>query len=497
MNILMVTSEAVPFAKTGGLADVCSALSIALAQLGHQVTIMLPAFRQTRSCGLPIEPTGIEFDVPIGQRLVPGGLLRAQSSHPGVTVYLVDQPEYFDRRELYRENGQDYPDNCERFTFLCRAAFEGIRLLELPVDVIHCHDWQAGLIPAYLAIEYRHSRIYQSIATVLTIHNLAYQGVFPAAEMTLTGLDPKYFNWRQMEFWGQLNLLKTGLVFADALTTVSPHYAEEIQTSEHGCGLDGVLVERRGSLAGILNGVDYDAWNPATDAHLAARYDATNWTAGKAECKAALQREFGLPVSPRAPLVGIVGRLAEQKGWDLVGELLPNWAEREDVQWVILGTGEPHFQDLLQDLMRRFPQRVAASLKFSDSLAHRIEAGADMFLMPSRYEPCGLNQLYSLKYGAVPVVRSTGGLADTICDASADNLHAHIANGFGFDAYDVHALEATIRRAVECYRHEPATWRRIVETGMRQDWSWGRSARDYAALYQRVAADKQGETRAT
>jgi len=491
MNILMVTSEAVPFAKTGGLADVCTSLSLAVSQLGHEVTILLPAFRHAKRSTIPIESAGVDFDVPIGDRLVPGGLLRARLPDSRVNVYLVDQPEYFDRPELYRENGEDYPDNCERFAFFSRAAFEAIRLLELPVDVIHCHDWQTGLIPAYLAIEYRHSRIYESIATVLTIHNLAYQGLFPQSDMHVTGLDARFFNWRQMEFWGKLNLLKTGLVFADALTTVSARYAEEIQTPEHGCGLDGLLNERHGALAGILNGIDDQVWSPATDSHLVARYDVTNWMTGKPQCKAELQREFGLPQLPHAPLIGLIGRLADQKGWDLVGEVLPAWAAQEDVQWVILGTGEPAFHTLLGDLARRFPDRIAARFAFSDKLAHRIEAGADLFLMPSRYEPCGLNQLYSLKYGAVPVVRATGGLADTVCDASSDNLEARIANGFRFDAYDARTLDATLRRAIACYRHEPATWRHLVETGMRQDWSWGRSAQEYVSLYERVVADKR------
>lgn len=496
MNILMVTSEAVPFAKTGGLADVSSALSLALSQAGHDVALILPAFRHVRRSTIPIEPTGIAFDVPIGNRLVPAELLRATFPDSRVTAYFVDQPEYFDRAQLYRENGEDYPDNCERFTFFARAVFEAIRLLELPVDVIHCNDWQAGLIPAYLAIEYRHSRLYHSIATVLTIHNLAYQGLFPASDMSLTGLDPKYFNWRQMEFWGKLGMLKTGLIFADALTTVSPRYAEEIQSSETGCGLDGVLLERREHLTGILNGVDYGIWNPATDGHLAERYDETNWTVGKARCKAALQRELGLPESPRSPIIGLVGRLDPQKGWDLVGEILPRWAENEDVQWAILGTGEFSLERLLSELVERYPNRVAARLSFSEGLAHRIEAGSDLFLMPSRYEPCGLNQMYSLKYGTVPVVRDTGGLADTICDATPDNLASHAANGFSFKAYESSALEEGLRRAIECYRHEPATWRRLVETGMGQDWSWGRSAREYSALYERIVADKRAANHA-
>lgn len=486
----MATSEAVPFAKTGGLADVCTALACELARLGHEVVLFLPAYRSTLRSPVAFEPCGVEFDVPVGNRLVPGGLLRAQLPDSGVVVYLVDQPEFFDRNEFYRENGADYADNCARFTFFARATLEAIRLLDLQVDVLHCNDWQTGLIPAYLAIEYRHSRIYQSIATVLTIHNLAYQGLFPAAEMAVTGLDWKYLNWKQLEFWGKLNLLKAGLVFADALTTVSPRYAAEIQTPDQGCGLEGVLNERAADLTGILNGIDDNQWNPARDTLIAAPYDVTNWLSGKAHCKAALQEQLGLPREPRTPLVGLVGRLADQKGWDLVGKVLADWAGTEEVQWAILGRGEQPYHDLLGEMSRRYPQRVAARFEFSDALAHRIEAGADLFLMPSRYEPCGLNQMYSLNYGTVPVVRSTGGLADTIVDTNAESLANHSANGFRFDEYSAEELEATLRRAIEVYRNSPATWQQLVETGMRQDWSWRRSAQQYLELYERVVQRK-------
>jgi len=398
-------------------------------------------------------------------------------------VILVEQDDYFDRDQLYQEDGEDYKDNCERFVFYCRAVMELIRLLELPVDVIHCNDWQTGLLPAFLRIEYQHAREYEDIVTVMTIHNMAYQGQFWHWDMLLTGLDWKYFNWRQMEFWGNLNLLKTGLIFADAVTTVSPRYAEEIQSQPMGCGLEGVLQQRSLDMTGIINGVDYSIWNPATDPHLAANFDVSNWQTGKAACKAALQRELGLAEAPNTPLLGFVGRLADQKGLDLLADVMRKWAGDLDVQWAILGTGDPRYHKLLSDLAAQYPGKIGLSLAFSDALAHRIEAGVDMFMMPSRFEPCGLNQLYSLKYGSLPVVRSTGGLADTVCDATADAVAAAQANGFSFDEYEPQALEQTLARAVAMYRNQPNTWQQVVETAMRQDWSWEASAAKYADLY--------------
>ena len=494
MNILFAASEVVPFAKTGGLADVANALPIELSRLGHNVTVMLPAYRCTEHCGVPIETTPHHFDVPIGSKLVPGRLLRSQLPGSSVTVYLVDQPDYFHRAELYREKGEDYRDNCERFAFFCRGVMEAIRILDLRVDVLHCNDWQTGLIPAYQQIEYRHVRTYANISTLMTIHNMAYQGQFWHWDMLLTGLDWKYFNLHQMEFFGGLNLLKTGLVFADAITTVSRRYAEEIQTQPLGCGLEGVLSHRREHLTGIVNGVSYDDWNPAHDKHLAAYYQLPNWQEGKAKCKAALQAELGLPVEPSTPLIGLVGRLADQKGWDLVAEVMKHWAPREAVQWAILGTGEPIYHELLSQLAAQHPQRVAAKLQFSDAMAHRIEAGADMFLMPSLYEPCGLNKLYSLKYGTVPIVRATGGLADTITDMDANpasDSDMPEPNGFSFDSYDSIELDRTLTRACRVYRENPSAWQRLAENGMRQDWSWRSSASKYVELYQATADHKK------
>ncbi|HEY2837772.1 MAG TPA: glycogen/starch synthase, partial [Pirellulales bacterium] len=443
MKILLAASEAVPFAKTGGLADVVGALPAELVRLGHEPVVFLPAYRQALGAGFPIARTDVTFQIPIGSKLVPGALLRTEFPGTKVPVYLVEQAEYFDREGLYSVGGHDYIDNCERFVFFCRAVLDAIRALDLKIDVLHAHDWQTALLPAYLKTEYRGVPGYEQIATLFTIHNLAFQGQFWHWDMLLTGLDWKYFNWHQMEFFGKLNLLKTGLVFSDALNTVSPRYAEEIQASPLGCGLEGVLQQRRDVLSGILNGVDYGVWNPATDKALPTQYDAGNALKGKAECKAELQAELGLPVDTRTPLVGFIGRLTDQKGMDLIASVMQEWANTSDAQWVVLGTGEPKYEQLLTTLAERHPLKIAARLKFSDPLAHRIEAGADIILMPSQFEPCGLTQLYSLKYGAVPVVRATGGLADTIVDATPEAISAGAANGFAFREYSQYALGET------------------------------------------------------
>lgn len=490
MDIAFVSSEVVPFAKTGGLADVAEALPRELGKLGHRPVVFVPAYRQASQCGLPLEATDVEVSVLVGSKRVPGRLLRSHLPDSQVPVYLVQQDAYFDRPQLYRENGKDYKDNCERFAFFCRAVMQAIPALGLCPDVLHCNDWQTGLLPAYLKIERGQGPLPDRMASLLTLHNMAYQGHFWHWDMLLTGLDWKYFNWHQMEHHGHLNLLKTGIVFADAINTVSPRYAEEIQDVPAGCGLEAVLRHRRDVLSGILNGVNYDIWDPRHDPFIESPYDETTWMTGKAQCKAALQRELGLPVAPDVPLVGLVGRLADQKGWDLVGELMQYWTRDRDVQWATLGTGDETHQQLLQRLAQEHPRRVAARLGFSDPLAHRIEAGADMFVMASRYEPCGLNQLYSLRYGAVPIVHRTGGLADTITDATPENLAASTANGFSFDHYSVAYLEEALTRACRMYGREWSRWRQLVETGMKQDWSWTRSAEHYLDLYARIVASQ-------
>ena len=489
MNILVATSEAVPFAKTGGLGDVCGALPVALSRLGHQTAVIMPHYRRAGYCGLPIDPLGIQFVVPIGSKTVTGHLSKSRMPASDVPVYLVQQDQYFDREGLYSEEGKDYEDNCERFVFFSRAVLEAIRLLELDLDLIHANDWQTGLVPALLEVEYSSRPRYGSIASLFAVHNMGYQGQFWHWDMLLTGLDWKYFNWKQMEHYGKLNLLKTGLVFADAISTVSPQYAQEIQTSRFGCGLEAVLRHRRDDLYGILNGVDYKVWNPATDPYLAANYDADSVETGKAICKAALQEELGLRKQPGMPLVGMIGRMDRQKGFDTVAEAIPDWAQASHAQWALLGTGDPRYERQFRALAQRFQQTVAARLEFSDELAHRIEAAADIFLMPSRWEPCGLNQMYSLKYGTVPVVRQTGGLADTIVDCTDQSLAEGKANGFGFSGDGAGALSEALDRACGAYRRRE-DWRRLIDTGMRQDWSWTRSAERYIEIYQRIVSRK-------
>jgi len=488
VKILFTTTEAVPFCKTGGLGDVCGSLPQELARLGHEPVVVLPAFRQALNCGRPIEPTHVRFEVPIGRKMVPGTFLRSSLPGDTVPVYLVHQPQYYDRAELYRENSHDYKDNCERFVFFCRAALEAIKLLDLGTELVHSHDWTSGLVPAYLKAELAGVPPYDSIRSLMTIHNIAYQGNFWHWDMELTGLDWKYFNWRQMEFYGNLSFLKTGLAFADSLSTVSPRYAQEIQRSPLGCGLEGILQQRHDDLFGIINGVDYSVWNPEIDQHLNGHnYGPANFAEGKRACKAALQREMGLPENEAAPVVAMIGRLADQKGFDLVAQIIPHLAMNSPTQWVVLGTGEQHYHDLFAGLAERHPDKLAVRLGFSNELAHRIEAGADIFLMPSRYEPCGLNQLYSLKYGTVPIVHATGGLADTITNLTDETLAAGTANGFSFDTYDSTALAMTLDRAVRTFANREV-WDQVVRTGMQQDWSWNHSAREYERLYQRTLA---------
>lgn len=476
----------VPLAKTGGLGDVCGALPVALDKLGCTVSCFLPAYRSVLKSGLVIEPTNHTFTIHIANKHVACRLLKTRLPNSNVDVYLVDQPQYFDREGLYADRAGEYRDNCERFAFFCRAVVEGIDQLMLDVDIVHCHDWQAGLVPAYLKTKLGGYPWMEHAKSMMTIHNLAYQGRFWHLDMPLTGLDWEYFNWQEMEFHGQLNLMKTGIVFADSVTTVSPTYAREITTPEHGCGLDPTLLSRGDDLLGIVNGVDYSHWNPATDPHLPRKFGIEDWQAGKAHCKRELQRELGLAENPDIPLIGIVSRLADQKGWDLIIPLLLHWAQKREVQWAILGTGDPNYEEQLRNLAAMHPDRLAVRLEFSEGIAHQIEAASDIFLMPSRYEPCGLNQLYSLKFGAVPVVHSTGGLADTVVDANDESLASGTANGFRFDGYSVHLLEETLNRTIDFYLQDKAGWAQIVRTGMQSDWSWQHSAQQYMEVFQRT-----------
>lgn len=485
MNILIASSEAAPFAKTGGLADVCGALPVELSKLGCNATLIIPAYSQAISRAAA-EPTGIKFSVPVGDKTVEGSILKTTLPNSSVPVYLIQQEQYFNRNGIYQQpNGSDFGDNCARFVFFSRAVMEAIRLLDLKVDIVHVNDWQTGLVPAYLKTEYHLFPRYEKIASVFTIHNLAYQGSFWHWDMALTGLDWKYFNYEQMESYGRLNLIKTGIAFSDLISTVSPSYAQEIQSYPLGCGLEGILKFRKNDLLGILNGIDDSVWNPETDPQIEKNYNLADWETGKAACKAALQRQLGLPEQSDAPLIGSVGRLSYQKGYDMIAEIMRSIVPQHPAQWVILGTGEACYQDMLSRLQDEFPDKVAVRLIYSDKIAHQIIAGSDLFLMPSRYEPCGLTQMYSLRYGTIPVVHATGGLADTVVNTTTETLADGTANGFSFQDDNMDQFSNCLNSALWTY-YQKETWKTLVERAMQEDWSWKKSAQEYINLYKKI-----------
>jgi starch synthase len=473
MRILFVASEGLPFSKTGGLADVIEALPKALVGLGHEVAVLLPRYRNTKTVGIAVP----SITVPMGDALRFPAIPEGGAIH-GVLFYFVQDAEYFDREQLYGVAGKDYPDNAERFAEFCGAAIEFCKQVWMP-DVIHCHDWQAGLVPVLLKTRYAGDPALRDLPIVFTIHNMGYHGSFPREVMKRIGLPESLFGINAMEFFGRVNFLKGALIFSDYLTTVSPKYAEEIQTPEYGQGLDGVVRNRAERLTGILNGVDYSVWSPERDKVIAARYSPKDLSA-KAACKKNLVELMGLPSRVlEAPLLGIVSRFAGQKGFDLIEQIAAELLA-EDVALVALGAGEPKYEKFLRELAKAYPAKVAVKVAYDNVLAHKIEAGADIFLMPSRYEPCGLNQIYSLKYGTVPVVRATGGLDDTI---EAYDPATGRGTGFKFQGYDGPSLLAAIREALALYRNEPAAWRQIQLNGMSRDFSWQVSAAEYARLY--------------
>ena len=482
MRVVMLSPEVYPYAKTGGLADVLAALPPALVAAGVEVTVCVPGYRSAlRAAGTPAP--GPRLYAPIASRMEAAEIVRLPGA-PVPTV-LLRADRYFDRDGLYGEGGQDYPDNAERFAFFCRAALEWLRAEREPPDVLHVHEWQAALAPAFLRAT---AALYPELGrlrTVLTLHNLAFQGRFPADHWHVLNLDARYFVPEFLEFYGEINFLKAGMVFADALTTVSPRYAAEIQTPAFGEGLDGVLRARGAALRGILNGIDDAVWDPATDPHLPARYRAGD-LAGKARCKRALQAELGLDVGDDAPLLGVVSRLAEQKGFDLLAEALPRVLAISDAQLAVLGSGDERYERWVRELEGRFPGRVGARVGFDEGLAHRIEAGADVFLMPSRFEPCGLNQLYSLRYGTVPLVHATGGLDDSVAEFDPATGSG---TGFKFTPYTPDAFLAALERALRTHR-DPALWARLVANGMAQDFSWSRAAAEYRALYETLVVGR-------
>jgi starch synthase len=497
MNIAFVCSEVAPFSKTGGLADVAGALPVALAHLGHNVKVYTPYYRSAKKVdpnakqiakgtvpagGAQMPWTLHASTVPLGDAPLPGSQPSPlQKGHAQVCFIGCDA--YFDRDGLYGAEGRDYEDNCNRFAFFSQACLAAAQAEGDTVDLWHCHDWQTGLIPVYLRTTHARQPFFARAASVFTIHNLSYRGMFWHWDWPLLNLPWQHFNWRELEYYGKMSLLKGALVYADLLVTVSPTYAEEIQTPVSGCGLHGVLAERKDRLFGIVNGIDANIWNPRKDALLPANYGPGQMD-GKKVCKDALRRKLGLAQDGSA-VVGMIGRVVQQKGFDLVTQGLEQILQR-DVQLVVLGTGEEQYQQALQKAQAAHPGKVGLAFAFDDGMAHLIEAGSDIFLMPSQYEPCGLVQLYALEYGTVPVVRKVGGLADTVTDTTPETLEHSTATGFMFGEYQADAMLGGLDRALDVYFKQPDVWQDLQRNGMNQDWTWQHSAIKYLDVYERA-----------
>ncbi len=487
MRILMVSSEVAPFAKTGGLADVVAALPQALTRQGHDVRIMMPLFRSVDRFKYRLLPILRKLVVRWGGEEITGELMRC--SYPcrqEIPVYFIQQEQLFGRRGFYGDSGGDYGDNDRRFSFLSLASLYALKALDWRPDIIHLHDWQTGLVAPLVR---HHPAIandlfYSNIRTVFTIHNLAYQGIVSPAVIENMQLPWSVFRTDGMEFHKHVSLLKAGIVFSDWVTTVSPTYAKEIQTPEGGQGMDGVLRERSDRLTGILNGIDTEVWNPESDPWLAAPYSTVN-TSGKARCKAALQNTFCLSPEPETPLFGCVSRLVDQKGFDLIQAVLPSLLEA-GAQFVLLGSGDPAHEEWFSSFAAANPGRVGVSISYSEQFAHMIEGGSDVFLMPSLFEPSGLNQLYSMRYGTIPVVRNVGGLADSVTDATEAAILNGTGTGFVFDEYTPDALWGAIKRSLILFNEDRASWRRLVSSAMNRDSSWNRSAAVYEDVYDSV-----------
>lgn len=489
MRVLMITPEVAPFAQTGGLGEVLAALPRELGKLGVEVDVLMPRYRRVKESPFPLKKTNVAVELILNARSVLAQIW-ALEREDGVRYLFLECDEYYDREYLYGTPEADYEDNSERFVFLARAAIEMTLGRGARYDVFHSHDWQAALTPVYLRTLYAAEELLESSASVLTIHNLGYQGIFWHFDMPLVGLGWELFTPKYMEFHGKLNFLKSGIVLADEVNTVSSGYKNEIITPEFGFGLEGVLQEKGSHLTGILNGVDYEVWNPAIDPHIAVRY-STEDLAAKAACKADLQRVAGLSVRPDVPLMGMVTRLSSQKGIDLVEKMLRSQL-KDDLQFVVLGSGDSSFEESFGKFKEEFPDKAGIFITFDIALAHKIFAGSDIFLVPSRYEPCGLNQLYALKYGSVPIVRATGGLQDTVedFDPATDS-----GTGFKFVKADSSTLEEALIRAVALYRNEPEVWKRLVVRGMRKDFSWRRSAETYLELYEKAVSERKALSR--
>ncbi len=484
MRALMVSSEVTPFAQTGGLGEVMNGLPAALVGLGVEVDVLMPKYRRITPEDFPIEKLDLHVDIDLNAKRISAGFWQLRDRQ-GVRYLFLENDHYYNREGLYGTKDKDYKDNSERFVFFCRSAISMALSQGVRYDIFHSHDWQAALVPVYLRTLFAGEELLRQSASIMTIHNLGYQGVFWHLDMPLVGVGWEFFNPGQMEFYGQLNFLKSGIVFADEVNTVSPSYRNEVLTREFGFGLDGVLREKGDQLTGILNGVDYSVWNPATDIRIGANYSPDDLS-GKAKCKADLQRVAGLRESPDIPVIGLISRLSSQKGLDILQEALPSLMQR-NLQLVMLGTGEPELQKSLGEMQSRYAEKMALFLTYDHDLAHKIFAGADIMLVPSRYEPCGLTQLYGLKYGAVPLVRATGGLNDSVQEYDP---RRDAGTGFKFGRPDAGELEETVGKALYLYRENKETWKRMVIRGMKQDFSWKRSAAQYKALYEKALRDR-------
>lgn len=480
MHIVFAASECVPYAKTGGLAHVVGALPPAIAKLGHNVTVYLPLYRQVQKHLTERRVAISSLTIPFESynrfaSVVDGG------KRDGVQYYFIDSPELFDREYLYGSPAGDYPDNAERFGLFARAVLESTKQLGVP-DVFHVHDWQSSMLPVYLRTTYYFDPALRQSGCLLTIHNAAYQGVFPPETTGRLLLPWDVFTMDRLEHYDQFNFLKGGIVYSDLITTVSRRYAREIQTPEFGNQLESILKRRAADLHGILNGVDYAQWDPATDGNIAGHYTPDN-LAGKLECRRDVLHAFGAKlVGDETPVVGIVSRFATQKGFDLIAEVAGEIAA-EDLFVVVLGTGEPYYENLFKELQQRYPEKLSVKVMDDEALAHKVYAGSDIFLMPSRYEPCGLNQIYSLRYGAVPVVRATGGLDDTIEEWDPEQ---GTGTGFKFEGYKPTDFLATLQRALAAFKQKKS-WQQLMRNGMEQDYSWEKPSREYVECYEEVA----------
>ena len=478
LKVLFVSSEVVPFAKTGGLADVAGSLPKTLKALGCDVRLVMPLYQSVRQGKFPLKKVLEDLPIPLGSRQITADIYQGELAE-GIPVYFIEKDDLYDRLNLYGSAQGDYIDNDRRFVYLARGTLAAAQALGFQPDIIHCHDWQTGLIPAYIHFGRGADPFYRNSATLFTVHNMAYQGLFPKEIVELAGLPEESFSSSGLEYWGQASLLKAGIVYSQVINTVSRKYSREIQTAEYGNGMEGILTYRKDDLFGILNGVDYELWNPETDAFLVGHYDPQDLS-GKKDCKKDLLNQFKLPKDrTNYPVIGMISRLADQKGFDLLAEILDRLLKKQ-VSLVVLGTGEEKYHRLFTELAERYPNKLGVRLTFDDVRAHKIEAGSDMFLMPSRYEPCGLNQIYSLKYGTIPVVRATGGLDDTIIPFDPKTGKG---TGFKFDLYQTEALWSALEEALEIFQDQ-TQWVRLMKNAMSMSFSWEASAREYIKLYQ-------------